>query len=159
MLLVLAVILSACSSTSSTSKSENKTADFEATAALVESGDYQFTLRSASPSGGRTVQITSSYVMKAADGGYEALLPYFGRVYSGGYGQGGSVEFRGEPQDLKVERNDKRHKIDVSFSINTEGEKFDVKMTAGASGYGTLTVSSPRRQSISYNGRVTGLQN
>ena len=157
-LLGLAVILSACSSTSSTSKSEKKAADFERTAALIESGNYQFTVRSASPSGGRTIQITSSYVMKAAEGSYEALLPYFGRVYSGGYGQGGSVEFRGEPENLQVERNDKRLKITVKFSISSEGEKYDVELNVGASGSGSLMVSSPRRQTISYNGLATELQ-
>ena len=158
MLLGLTLILSACSSTASSSRSGNKAADFEATAALIESGNYQFTVRSASPSGGRTVQITSPYVMKAADGSYEALLPYFGRVYSGGYGQGGSVEFQGEPENLQVERNDKKLRMEVNFSINTQGEKFDVKLIVGASGSGNLMVSSSRRQTISYNGQATGLQ-
>ena len=157
-LLSLAVILSACSSTASTSRSENKAADFETTAALIESGNYQFTVRTASPTGGRTIQITSSYVMKASGGNYEALLPYFGRVYSGGYGQGGSVEFSGEPENLQVERNDKKHRMEVKFSINTEGEKFDVKLVVGASGSGNLLVSSSRRQSISYNGLATAPQ-
>lgn len=157
-LLGLAFVLSACSSTASTSGSGNKAADFEGTAALIESGNYQFTVRSASPSGGRTVQITSLYVMKAADGSYEALLPYFGRVYSGGYGQGGSVEFQGEPENLQVERNDKKLRMEVTFSINTQGEKFDVKLIVGSSGSGNLMVSSSRRQTISYNGQATGLQ-
>lgn len=157
-LMGLAVILSACSSTASTSGSGNKADSFELTAALIESGNYQFTVRTASPTGGRTIQITSSYVMKAADGRYEALLPYFGRVYTGGYGQGGSVEFSGEPENLQVVRNDKKYRMEVTFSMNTEGEKFDVKLVVGASGSGNLMVSSSRRQTISYNGLASALQ-
>ena len=158
LLLGLAFILSACGSTGPASRSESMAADFENTAAMIESGNYQFTVRSASPSGGRTIQITSLYVMKAADGSYEALLPYFGRVYSGGYGQGGSVEFQGEPENLQVERNDKKLRMEVKFSINTQGEKFDVKLIVGASGSGNLMVSSSRRQTISYNGQASALQ-
>jgi len=155
----LLAILSACSTSSNIAKSENKAADFERIAALIEGGNYQFTVRSASPTGGRTVQITSSYSMKAVDGSYEALLPYFGRVFSGGYGQGGSVEFSGEPENLKIERNDKKHKISVEFSIRSGSEKYDVKLDTGASGYGNLLITSPNRNTISYSGVTSGLEN
>jgi len=152
-------ILSACSSSSNTARSENKAESFERTAALIESGNYQFTARSASPTGGRTIQITSPYTMKAVDGSYEALLPYFGQAYSGGYGQGGSVEFKGEPENLQIQRNDKRHKITVRFSISSSGERYEVKMDVGASGYGNLLISGSKRKTISYNGLIGAPEN
>ena len=151
-----AVILSACSSSSNTARTESKAESFERTAALIESGNYQFTVRSASPTGGRTIQITSSYAMKAAEGNYEALLPYFGQVYYGGYGQGGSVEFNGKPENLQIERNDKKYKISVRFSINSGSEKYDIKLDLSASGYGNLVVSSAKRKTISYYGLLSG---
>jgi hypothetical protein len=153
------VILSACSSSSNIAKSENKAADFERTAALIESGNFQFAVRSASPSGARTVQITSPYSMKAEDGSYEALLPYFGRVYSGGYGDGGSVEFNGQPENLQIDRNDKRLKMDLQFSIQSRTERYVVKLNVGASGYGNLVISSTKRATISYYGQISGLGN
>lgn len=153
-----AVILFACPFLSSASGSETIADDFEGTAALIESGNFQFTVRSASPTGGRTVQITSSYVMKASEGIYEAHLPYFGRVYSGGYGDGGSVEFKGEPEDLEITRNDKRERISLKFSIRTVSEKYDIKLEVGKSGYGNLIVSSPKRQTISYKGLISVLE-
>jgi len=157
-LLTMAVILSACSSLSSATGSDTIADDFERTAALIEGGNFQFTIRSASPSGGRTVQITSSYVMKASEGTYEAHLPYFGRVYSGGYGDGGSVEFKGEPEDLEINRNEKRQSISLKFSIRSASEKYDVKLEVSKSGYGNLVVSSPKRQTISYKGLVSALE-
>ena len=157
-LLLAAVMLSACSSTSNTTSSGKQAVDFEQLAANIENGTFQYTVRSASPSGGRTVQITSSYVMKAENGSYEALLPYFGRVYSGGYGQGGSVEFKGEPENLQVTRKDNKNKMTVRFSISSDTEKYDVKLDVGKSGFGNLVVSSSKRQTISYYGLVSSLQ-
>ena len=157
-ILAALVLLSACSSTSNTSASGKQAVNFEQLAANIESGNFQYTVRSASPSGGRTVQITSTYLMKAANGSYEALLPYFGRVYAGGYGQGGSVEFKGEPENLQITRNDKKNKITVEFSINSDTEKYEVKLDVGKSAFGNLIISSPKRQTISYYGVVSALQ-
>jgi hypothetical protein len=153
------LVLSACASSSNMAKSENKAADFERTATLIEGGNYKFTVRSASPAGARTIQITSIYAMKASDGSYEARLPYFGEVYSAAYGQGGSVEFKGEPEGLQINRNEKKHKISLSFSITSNSEKYDVKLTVGASGYGNLVISSSKRKTISYYGQAGGLEN
>jgi len=96
--------------------------------------------------------------MKASEGTYEAHLPYFGRVYSGGYGDGGSVEFKGEPEDLEINRNEKRQSISLKFSIRSASEKYDVKLEVSKSGYGNLVVSSPKRQTISYKGLVSALE-
>lgn len=80
----LTIILLGCSVSSSTS--EQRAARLDKMESLIESGNYEFTLRSASPSGGKTIQITSFYSMKAVDGKYQVYLPYFGRAYSAGYG-------------------------------------------------------------------------
>ena len=163
--ITLALVLSACSASSSTtetdkkeSKKEKSAAEFEQTAALIESGSYQFAVRSATPSGGKTIQITSLYTMKAMDGTYEAHLPYFGRMYSGGYGDGGSVEFNGEPEKLQVTRKDSKNKISVAFSIQSDSEKFDINLELGPSGYGNLVISSPKRQPVTYYGIVSAIE-
>ena len=156
-IITAAIFLSACSASSSTTKKENAAADFEQTASLIESGSYQYAVRSATPSGGKTIQITSEYTMKAKDGKYEALLPYFGRAYSPSYGGSQSVEFIGEPEDLAFARKDNKNKVTVSFTITTDAEKYTVNLEVGGSGYGTLIISNPRKQPISYYGLVSGL--
>lgn len=153
-----AIILSACSASSSTAKNELKAAEFEQTASLIESGSYQFAVRSATPSGGKTIQITSVYTMKAKDGKYEAHLPYFGRAYSPSYGGSQSVEFIGEPEDLEITRKDNKNKVSVSFTITTNAEKYTVNLEVGGSGYGNLIISNPRKQPISYSGLLGELQ-
>lgn len=150
--IIVALILSACSASSSSAKKEKAAANFEQTEALIKSGSYQFAIRSASPSGGKTIQITSYYALKANEGNYEAYLPYFGRAYSGGYGDSGGIEFNGEPKDLQINRNDKKNEISVNFTIKAEKDSYNVKLNVGSSGYGTLVISSQKRQTISYSG-------
>lgn len=151
-ILTTAIFLASCSASTSAAKKEKAAADFEQTTALIEGGTYEFTVRSASPSGGKTIQITSHYSLKAKEGNYEAHLPYFGRAYSGGYGDSGGVEFNGEPEDLQINRNDNRQEISVTFTIQSDKDKYTVKLIVGSSGYGNLIVSSAKRQTISYAG-------
>jgi len=164
-IIVAAVTLWGCSATSSTSGSTRKevkkdqaAASFEKTASLVESGNYQFAIRSATPSGGKTIQITSLYTMKVSDGTYAAYLPYFGRAYSGGYGDSGGIEFSGDPENLKINRDDAKNKIAVSFTIKSPGDQYSVNMEVGGSGYGTLVISGDKKQTISYYGLTGELQ-
>ena len=158
-LFVVAIILAGCSGSASIAKKEKASAEYEHTATLIESGNYMFTVRTASPSGGKSVQITSHYALKAKDGNYEAYLPYFGRAYSGAYGGDGGIEFNGEPENLEITKNEKKNKISVKFSTQSEKDKFSVTLNVGSSGYGTLTISSQKRQTISYSGSVGELKN
>ena len=158
LLVITALFITACSSTSDTTKSEKQPFDFEELATNIENGNYAFILRSATPSGGRSITITSSYGLRVKDGVYEGHMPYFGRSYSGGYGQGGSIEFNGEPNDLEIKRKEGKDKITVRFNIRASGEKYDVKLEVGGSGYGNMIVSSSRRQTISYYGTAGLLQ-
>ena len=153
LIILTALFITACSSTSETTAPF----DFEELATNIEEGNYAFILRSAMPSGGRSITITSSYGLRVKDGVYEGHMPYFGRSYSGGYGQGGSIEFEGTPEDLEIKRKEGKDKITVKFNMRSAtGEKYDVKLEVGGSGYGNMIVSSSKRQTISYYG-VAGL--
>lgn len=161
-LIAVVFTLGACTASSSTTgndrkeaKKEQAAADFEKTAMLIDSGDYQFTIRSASPSGGKTVQITSLYTLVAKDGKIAAYLPYYGRAYSGGYGDNGAIEFNGEPESLEITKNQDKNKIRVEFSIRSERDLYEVHLETAASGYGNLVISSDKRQTISYNGLLS----
>lgn len=147
-----AFVLSGCSASSSTSRQERDAAKFQSVAELIESGNYMFTVRSASPSGGRTIQITSLYALRVSDGTYAAYLPYFGRAYAGGYGTEGAISFSGEPADLQIKRDDSKNNITVNFSMQTDQDQYTVSLNVGSSGYGNLTVNSQKRQTISYYG-------
>ena len=146
----LALILSGCKASSSTTKD----AQFEQMRALIEGGEFVYTVQSANPTGGKTVQITSSYTLEVKDGIYKAYLPYFGRAYNASYGGNGGVEFEGEPTDLKVDKNGDKRTITITFNIKNKDENFGCSLVTGGSGNGTLTVTSSNRSTISYYGMV-----
>ena len=164
-LFTAAIMLSACSASSSSTKNDKKetkkektAADFEQTASLIESGSFQFTVRTATPSGGKTIQISSPYTLSAKEGNFEAYLPYFGRAYSGGYGDSGSVEFNGKPEGLEITRKDNKNNITVKFTIKSKSGQYTVNLEVGASGYGNLHISNPKKQPISYYGLTSELK-
>ncbi len=158
-IIMATIIMTGCSASLSTAKKENNAAEYAKTAALIESGNYQFAVRSATPSGGKTVQLTSSYTLEARDGTYEAYLPYYGRAYSASYGGGdGAVEFSGEPEDLKITRNDDKNKISVAFTMKNDKDQNKVTLNIGASGFGNLVITSQKRQTISYYGLTSALK-
>jgi len=140
------------------SKQDKKAADFEKSARLIESGSYQFTVRSATPTGGKTIQISSEYTMEAREGTYEAYLPYFGRAYSASYGGDGGIEFKGEPDNLKLSRNEKKNTISVSFLIKADNDEYSISLEIGSSGYGSLSINSQKRANISYYGQASELK-
>ena len=149
-LLALALILSGCKAPSSATRD----AQFEQMTALIEGGEFAYTVQSANPTGGKTVQITSSYTLEAKDGIFKAYLPYFGTAHIASYGGNGGVEFEGEPTNLKVDKNADKRTITISFNIKNKDESYGCSLVTGGSGYGTLTVTSSNRSTISYYGMV-----
>lgn len=164
-LFTIVLTLTGCGASSSSpesgnliSKQEKKEAEFEKFAQLIESGSYQFRIRSASPTGGKTIQISSEYIMEAREGIYEAHLPYFGRAYSASYGGDGGIDFKGDPENQKLARNEKKSTISLSFDMKADNDLFNIRLEIGSSGYGNLVIVSQKRQSISYYGLVSELK-
>jgi len=153
--ITLILLLTGCSASSSTSKKEQKAAQYEQTAELIEGGNYLYTVRTANPAGARSIQITSAYTFEVKEGIYKAYLPYFGKAYNASYGGNGGVEFEGEPADLSVINDDKKQTVTVKFNIKNKDENYDCMLVVSAGGNGTLTVTSSKRQVISYYGAVS----
>jgi hypothetical protein len=137
------------------SKQEQRAAELDQVVSLIESGNYMYTIQSINPTGGRTIRSTSQYTMNATDGNYEATLPYFGRAYQTTYGGSGSIEFNGAPENLKLTRDEKKNTVTITFSIKGSTDNYNISLNVGYSGYGTLTINSQNRQSISYYGLVS----
>ncbi len=149
----LALILSSCKASSSTARD----AQYEQIVTLIDGSEFVYTIQSANPTGGKTVQITSSYTLEAREGIYKAYLPYFGRAHNASYGGDGGIEFEGEPTDLKINKNADKRTITISFNIKNKNEIYDCSLVTGSGGNGTLTIISSNRSSISYYGRVSEL--
>lgn len=139
----------------SAQKKEKKAQEFKEMTALMESGNYVFTVNSVNPTGGGTRSVSSNYTLEARDSVYYAYLPYFGRAYTASYGGDGGIEFEQAPENLELSLNEKKRTVKVQFSIKGEKDKYDLFLSVGSSGYGTLSINSQNRQPISYSGFVS----
>ncbi len=157
----LAILLSGCAASSSQSGNERKTAknekrmeEFKKTSATIENGNYVYQVQSINPTGGRTIQTSSMYTMKATDGTFEADLPFFGRAYQADYGGDGGIKFNGEPENIEIQIDARKYTISVSFNIKQTDDQYKVNLSVGSNGYGTLNIISQKRQPISYYGFI-----
>lgn len=139
-------------------KANKKDAQFKEIKALIESGCYEFRVQSVQPTGARTVHPSSIYTMEAKDNTFSARLPYFGRAYQPTMGGEGGVVFDGSPENLEISLNEKKRMVYVKFRIQGDQEKYELYLSVGSSGYGSLNVSSQKRQAITYSGIVSPLK-
>ena len=156
-LLILA-FLAAGYTPASAQKANKKDEQFKEMTTLIESGRYEFSVQSVQPSGAKTIHTTSSYTLVSEDSIFKAYLPYFGRVYQTNYGGNGGIEFEGQPENLKITLNEKKRMVKVQFQIRGNGEKYELFLSAGSTGYGTLSINSQNRQPISYSGTIGPLK-
>jgi hypothetical protein len=156
--LLVLVLFTSVSENLKAQKSEKKDEAFRQMIALIESGNYTFRIQSVNPTGGRTINPSSIYTMTATEGAFKAHLPYFGRAYQASFAGEGGVVFDGEPENLEITTNKKKRSVTVRFQINGENDRYGAILSVSHSGYGNLTITSPRRQAISYYGPVSPLE-
>ena len=122
---------------------------------LIESGEYVFIARSATPLSGRKVDLTSEYNLKIKGDSVESWLPYFGRAYQASYGDtDGGIKFKQKVTELKTTCNEQKKRCEVSFVADTPQDTYRMQLSVGWSGYGNLSVTSNHRQTISYYGML-----
>lgn len=121
---------------------------------MVQSGDFTFNARTAYPLSGRTRHLTGNYDLKLAGDSVIAYLPYFGRAYTTiGVGQGG-IDFTST--DFKYRVESKKNGWEVVIEPNDTEDVRLLILSISENGYATLSVNSQNRQSISFNGNITG---
>jgi len=59
------------------------------------------------------------------------------------------------PKHLNITLNEKKRMVNVKFEIRGQNDKYDLYLSAGSSGYGSLGINSQNRQPISYSGTVS----
>ncbi len=156
-LLIIIFVLSGLSPATA-QKANNKDEQFKEMAALIESGRYLFTVQSVQPSGSSTVNVSTGYTLEAKDSIFKAQLPYFGRAYSASYGGDGGIVFEASPEHLKITLNEKKRMVNVKFEIRGQNDKYDLYLSVGSSGYGSLSINSQNRQPVSYSGIVSPVE-
>ncbi len=86
----------------------------------------------------------------------DVYLPFFGERYAGGaYDRdGGAIQFKGVPQNLKIQENPEKGTVKVSFEGNRDTENLDFLITIFSNGVARTSVTSTQRETIVYDGRL-----
>ena len=85
-------------------------------------------------------------------------FPYFGEIQFGGGYQGSNhhgIEFKDIPEDYKINVNDDKHKVTISFSIDDQyrsNERYNVYITVFPNNRSAIQINSTNRTSIEYSG-------
>jgi hypothetical protein len=136
-------------------KEEKAKIEYEATKLLIDSGTYNFIATWAIAQNGRRIDLTTnSGYLKINKDTAEADLPYFGIAQVASYGGNGGIKFNNENVTYIIEPNDKKQNIIIQFKANHKSEALNLTLSVFKSGNASLNVSSSKRNSISYDGRV-----
>lgn len=120
----------------------------------IESGELIMRFYEASTKRGATVQLESTgnavVLTPQASAGN---LPYYGntRVLSSNFDTG-SLEFDGTTERRRVKFNDKKQRVQISYSVKGSADRFSITLTLSAGGATSMGVSSVNRDRISYRG-------
>ena len=136
-----------------------KQADYEEILEIVLSEKYEFQGRKANPQKGRQIDLTTrSNFLKIQKGSASASMPYFGRAFNVGYSTSdGGIKFDGPMETYDVEKNDKKRRINVKFVVKGPDDTFKCSLTISGSENAMLSVTSNKRQVISYTGQVKAI--
>jgi hypothetical protein len=135
-------------------KSEAKENKKEAIQKLVESKRFTFIARSASPMGGRFIQLTSLYDLKLSADTVKSDLPYYGRAYVAPLNPTESA-LRFTSTDFNYDiRERKKGGWDITITPKDAKDVRQMQMTVSENGYASLQVTSINRQPISFSGII-----
>lgn len=117
----------------------------------IASRNFVFRAETVLPMSGSSRQLTSEYEVKFLGDSVVAYLPYFGRAYSAGYGEGGGIDFTSTKFDYKSAQR-KKGGWYITVAPQDAKDVRAINMSVSASGYANLQVISNNRQPISFNG-------
>jgi hypothetical protein len=124
---------------------------------LIDTAYFRFKAEWALPLGGHNRYLTSDYYdLTVSKDTITAYLPYFGRAYVAPMdpSQNG-IQFTAKNFTYTTAPR-KKGGWDISMKFKDAGDVQQMQLTVTQDGSASLTVTSVNRQSISFNGHITG---
>ena len=140
-------------------KEQKKEEQYQQIIELVQSESYEFEGRKANPQKGPQVDLTTrSNFLRIDSGNATADMPYFGRAFSGGYSSSdGGIKFDGPMEAYDVQRNEKKKRLTIKFEVKGSDDTYNCMLSISSLSSASLSVTSNKRQVISYTGTVKEL--
>lgn len=140
-------------------KEQKATEDYKAMKALVNSKVYVFDAVWISTTRGTKINIASgSNSIAVAQDSTKAAMQFFGEVNSMRFSGNEGVSFNNIMKDYKVEFNDKKRKIYVTYSVKNKSENYTISMAISKSGNAYVDVSSNVKRNVTYDGKISAIK-
>lgn len=147
MLMSLPLVLSA---------QNTKEQEYQKTKTVLESKQYTFDARSINPSWGGSRDLTTNpgYITIQKDS-VDIQLPYFG-VRRGGatLGEPGGLHYKGPMEAYSVDYKDGKRRAMVNFRAGSGGDRMDVQLQVGGSGWTQVIIRATYLDAVGYYGRI-----
>ncbi len=161
-LLIISVLLIDCSALNRTMDKHRERREkeveegYEAMKELAFSGLYQFEATRAYGAAFASVDLRGGIYYLIVNY-YEvyAYLPFYGVQHMADSQRESSISIEGELEDIMIEESDSRHRVLVRFSVKGDSDTYIINLDIGPNADANLTVSSTRRSTITYLGKVT----
>ena len=142
------ITVSACVSTAS---AQDEKTDI---AGIIEAKRYVFIAQSATPMGGRFVQLSFGYDLKVRPDSVIYYLPYYGRSYTPTLdpSQGG-IQFTSTDFEY-TQKPRKKGGWDINIKPKDVKDPRQLTLTVSSGGNATMQITSNDRQAISFNGYI-----
>lgn len=135
-------------------KSNEKESEQAAIRSLIESKNFVFVARTASPLGGRLINLSSWYDLRVSGDTVMSDLPYFGRAFVAPMNPTESaLRFTSTEFNYDIKER-KKGGWDITILPKGAKDVRQMQMTVSENGYATLQVMSNNRQPISFNGVI-----
>jgi len=160
------VILSACALLGPGSEEEAKEREqkivegYENIKKIIFSGKYVFEATHMYPGGGYPAKNISgsNYYMEVDVYDVTSILPFYGERYMSAFPTESGIRIDGKLEDLMIEESDRRKKVLVKFSVEDDSDDYLISLNITSNGDANLTISSAKKSSITYNGKITRLE-
>jgi hypothetical protein len=133
-------------------KEEKKLEKQNQIALLIDSKEFIFVANRVQPQGGRSINLTSGDFAEFHPDFIKCDLPFFGRAFSGGYGNDNGMKFEGKPTVYSIEKNKKNYAIKIE--VRGTSDYYSMMLLVYFEGSATLSITSNNRSSISYDGDI-----
>ncbi len=134
-------------------KAEKKAQQMEVIKAIAESQNFVFSARNATPMSGRSLNLTSEYIVKVTNDSIFSYLPYQGMSHSAVFGGTESPMIFSQPiETYKIEET--KNGYMVKLSVNNRTDNLNFSFHISQTRLTNLSVSSINRQPMSYSGEV-----
>ena len=157
LVLLLSFIVTSCFAQEKTRKELREARKIEKqkqTEILVNSKEFVFVARNASPQGFRNIDLTANpNYLKFQPDFIKSEMPFFGRAYTGiAYRGDSGLHFEGKPQEYTI--NKKKKAYQIKAVVKGQNDVYTMYLSVFFDGSATLSINSNNRSTISYIGEI-----